>query len=92
MVILEPFFPWIAIATVLAVFLGLQTGRGVPTDLLFILGAAFVTAVGIITPQEAFQGLANPAVITIGGLLVVAEGLRRSSKRRSSRLTECHMR
>ena len=30
-------------ATTLAVFVGLQTGRGVPTDLLFILGAAFVT-------------------------------------------------
>ena len=65
-------------ATVLVVFLGLQTGRGVPTDLLFILGAVFVTAVGIITPEEAFRGLANPAVVTIGALLVVAEGLRRT--------------
>jgi di/tricarboxylate transporter len=78
MAILEPYFPWIAIGTSLAVFVGLQTGRGVPTDLLFILGASFVTAVGIITPQEAFQGLANPAVVTIGALLVVAEGLRRT--------------
>ncbi|HJN07106.1 MAG TPA: SLC13 family permease [Pirellulaceae bacterium] len=78
MVILEPLFPWIAIATAVVVFLGLQTGRGVPTDLLFILGAAFVTAVGIITPEEAFRGLANPAVVTIGALLVVAEGLRRT--------------
>ena len=78
MVILEPFFAWIAIATALAVFLGLQTGRGVPSDLLFLLGAAFVTAVGIITPREAFEGFANPAVVTVGALLVVAEGLRRT--------------
>jgi di/tricarboxylate transporter len=75
---LEPFYAWIAIATAVAVFVGLQTGRGVPSDLLFILGAAFVTGVGIITPQEAFQGFANPAVVTVGALLVVAEGLRRT--------------
>ncbi len=78
MAILEPFFPWIAIAATVSVFVGLQARRGVPTDLLFILGAAFVTAVGIITPEEAFRGLANPAVVTIGALLVVAEGLRRT--------------
>lgn len=78
MAILEPYFPWIAIATTLAVFVGLQMRRGAPTDLLFILGAVFVTAVGIITPEEAFRGLANPAVVTIGALLVVAEGLRRT--------------
>jgi len=78
MAILEPYYPWIAIATTLAIFVGLQTRRGVPTDLLFILGAVFVTAMGIITPEEAFRGLANPAVVTIGALLVVAEALRRT--------------
>ncbi len=78
MAFLEPYFPWIAIGVTILVFLGLQTRRGVPTDLLFILGAALVTAVGIISPEEAFRGLANPAVVTIGALLVVAEGLQRT--------------
>ncbi len=67
-----------AIAATLFVFLGLQLRRGAPTDLLFLVALVGVTLVGIITPDEAFRGFSNPALLTIAGLLVVAAGLRSS--------------
>ena len=72
----EQFHSWIAIASVLFVFLGLQLRRGAPTDLLFLLALVAVTLAGVITPEEAFRGFSNPALLTIAGLLVVAAGLR----------------
>jgi len=54
----------------------LQLRRNVPTDLLFLFGMMIVTLTGVITPAEAFAGLASTAVLTIGSLLVVAAGLR----------------
>ena len=73
---LEAFHPWIALAAMALVFAGLQLRRSAPTDLLFLMGALLVTVTGVITPQQAFQGFANPAVLTIGALLVVAAALR----------------
>ncbi len=69
---------WIAIAATVLVFLGLQLRRGAPTDLLFLLALIGVTIAGVITPEEAFRGFSNPALLTIAGLLVVAAGLRSS--------------
>ncbi len=66
---------WICLAVTLAVFLGLQR-RGAPADLLFLAGLSTVTLFGVISPKEALSGFANPAVITIGALFVVAAGLR----------------
>ncbi|MDA1049515.1 MAG: SLC13 family permease [Planctomycetota bacterium] len=74
----EEFHRWMAIAATLFVFLGLQFRRGAPTDLLFMLALIGVTVVGVITPEDAFRGFANPALLTIAGLLVVAAGLRSS--------------
>ncbi len=54
----------------------LQLRRNVPTDLLFLFGMMIVTLTGVITPAEAFAGLASTAVLIIGSLLVVAAGLR----------------
>jgi di/tricarboxylate transporter len=68
--------PWIALAAMMGVFIGLQTRRGAPTDVLFLSGVVVVTLAGVISPAEAIQGFANPGVLTIGALLVVAEGLR----------------
>ncbi|MEO8499255.1 MAG: SLC13 family permease, partial [Planctomycetota bacterium] len=70
------FHSWIAIAAIVFVFLGLQFRRGAPTDLLFILALIGVIMAGVITPDEAFRGFSNPALLTIAGLLVVAAGLR----------------
>jgi di/tricarboxylate transporter len=72
------FHSWIAIAAVLFVFLGLQLRRGAPTDLLFLLALVGVTLAGVITPEDAFRGFSNQALLTIAALLVVAAGLRSS--------------
>ena len=72
----DQFHPWIALAATVLVFVALQVRRGAPTDLLFLLGTLVVTIAGVISPEQAFRGLANPGVLTIGALLVVAEGLR----------------
>jgi di/tricarboxylate transporter len=70
------FHPWIAVGVTALVFVGLQLRRGVPTDLLFLMGMVAVTVTGVITPERAYAGFSNPAVLTIAALLVVAEGLR----------------
>jgi len=70
------FHAWISLAVTLAVFLALQWRRAIPTDLLFLGGLVAVTLAGVITPSQALAGFANPAVITVGALLVVAAGLR----------------
>ncbi len=74
----EQFHSWVAIAATIFVFLGLQLRRGAPTDLLFLLALIGVTIAGVITPEEAFRGFSNQALLTIAGLLVVAAGLRSS--------------
>ncbi|MBB77224.1 MAG: SLC13 family permease [Planctomycetaceae bacterium] len=70
--------PWIAVAVTLTVFVVLQVRHGVPTDLLFLTALLVVTLTGVISPQEALAGFANPAPIAIAGLLIVAAGLRSS--------------
>ncbi len=67
---------WISLAVTLAVFVGLQQRRNIPADLLFLGGLVMVTLCGVIAPREALAGFANPAVVTIGALFVVAAGLR----------------
>jgi di/tricarboxylate transporter len=74
----EEFHRWIAIAAIVFVFLGLQLRRGAPTDLLFLLSLVGVTLAGVITPEDAFRGFSNPALLTVAALLVVAAGLRSS--------------
>jgi len=65
---------WISVLITLAVFAALWR-RGGPTDLLFLGGLMGVTVTGVISPAEALTGFANPAVITVGALFVVATGL-----------------
>ncbi|MCA9055617.1 MAG: SLC13 family permease, partial [Planctomycetaceae bacterium] len=47
-----------------------------PTDLLFVGASMFFAVAGIITTEEALSGFANPGVLTVGALFVVAAGLR----------------
>ncbi len=68
--------PYIAVGVTLFVFLALQFRRGASTDLLFLLGLMIVTLTGVITPEDALRGFANPAPLTVAGLLAVAAGLR----------------
>jgi di/tricarboxylate transporter len=67
---------WFALAVTACVFVGLQLRRGAPTDLLFLLGVVAVTVGGILSPEQAIGQFSSPAILTIGALLIVAEGLR----------------
>lgn len=65
----------LTLATVLAVLLVLATNR-VPADLLLMAALAFLVITGILSPAQALNGFANPGVITIATLYVVAAGLK----------------
>ena len=67
---------WISVLVTLTVFAALQWRRRVSADLLFLGGLVAVTMLGVLTPTEALGGFANPAVLTIGALFVVAAGLQ----------------
>ncbi len=69
---------FVALGTTIAVFALLQLRRRVPTDLLFLGGLVVVTLAGVITPSQALEGFSSNAIITIGGLMVCAAGLRRT--------------
>jgi len=47
-------------------------------DLVALLAVLALGATGVLTPQEAFSGFSRPAVITLLGLFILAEGLQRS--------------
>ena len=68
----------VALGTTIVVFAFMQLRRRVPTDLLFLGGLVVVTLFGIITPGQALEGFSSNAIITIGGLMVCAAGLRRT--------------
>jgi len=70
------FHAWVSVLVTLAVFVAIQLRRGAPTDLLFLGGLVAVTLLGVIRPEQALAGFANPAVLTVGALFVVAAGLR----------------
>lgn len=76
MAVLQPLHPWIALATAVAVFAALQLRRRAPIDWLFLCALLVVTVTGVIDAREALAGFANPAVLTIAGLLAVTAGLR----------------
>lgn len=44
-------------------------------DMIFLSALGLLLAGGILSPDEAFLGFANPAVITVGSLFVVAVGV-----------------
>ena len=69
---------YVALGTTIVVFVLLQLRRRVPTDLLFLGGLVAVTLCGVISPSEALEGFSSNAIITIGGLMVCAAGLRRT--------------
>ncbi len=67
---------WISLCVTLAVFAALQLRRRVSADLLFLGGLVAVTLLGVIPPEDAVAGFANPAGLMIGSLFVVAAALR----------------
>jgi di/tricarboxylate transporter len=67
---------WISLAVVVAIFFGLQRRGGAAADLLFLGGVMVLVLLGVLTPADALAGFANPAVIVIAALFVIAGGLR----------------
>src|SRR6056297_3140271 len=72
---------WIALFVTALVFGGLQLRRRIPIDLMFMGALIAVTLTGVITPAQALKNFSNPAVITIGALLIVSSGLRATGVR-----------
>lgn len=69
--------PWVVLATTVGIFLALLVRRSNSLDFLFLSGLVFLTLTGILTPEQAFSGFSNPAVLTIGALLALSAGLRK---------------
>jgi di/tricarboxylate transporter len=63
------------LSVVAAVFIALAANVGAP-DLLFLAATTIFAAAGVISVGDAFDGFANPAMLTVGALFVVAAGLR----------------
>ena len=68
---------WITLATVVVMAVALVRDMARP-DHIFLGGLGVLLVFRVITPGEAFAGFANPAVISIGALFVVAAGIERS--------------
>ena len=69
---------WEALVTLLtlAAVLGALVITRVSADLVLMAAMAFLLITGILGPAEALAGFANPGVITIATLYVVAAGLK----------------
>ena len=79
MVIWSTVFSWQAPLTITVtalIFVFLQIQKKASTDVLFLCGLLVVTASGILTPEQAFSGFSNVAILTIAGLLAITAGLR----------------
>lgn len=67
-----------SMATTLAVLAGLLYGliKDKPADLMFVSAVVLLAVLGVISPDDAFSGFANSAMLIVGALFVVAAGLR----------------
>lgn len=66
---------WITLITVGVLLLAMIKNIA-PPDVLFVGASVFFALLGIIDEREAIAGFANPGVLTVGALFVVAAGLR----------------
>jgi len=68
---------WIVSAVLLAVVVLLITEK-IPVDLTAIGTIVVLTLTGILKPDEAVRGFANPAVITVGAMFLVSRAMMRT--------------
>jgi len=73
-------FPWDAVFTlaVLVVVVLAMLRDWLRVEMAFLGGLGAVLFAGVITPDQAFTGFSNPAVLTVGSLFVVAAGVQRT--------------
>lgn len=68
--------PEIYTAGVLFLLVAALMSRRMGADTVFLSALALLLVGRVITPEEAVSGFANPAVITVGLLYIVAQGLK----------------
>lgn len=74
----ENFQIFFALAVIVAVFATMQLRRNAPTEVLFCVALVAFVLFGLIEPEQAWIGFADPGVIAIAGLLIVSAALRSS--------------
>lgn len=70
-----PIEAWFTLGVTLAIFAALVKNLTSP-DVIFLVAVCLLAAAGIITPAEALGGFANPSMLTVGFLFVVAAALQ----------------
>lgn len=66
---------WLTVAVLAGVF-GTLVATRAAADMVFLGGLAVLVLAGVVSPREAFGGLANEGVITLAVLYVVVVGLQ----------------
>jgi di/tricarboxylate transporter len=69
-----PLEAWLTLAVILAVIVGLVMER-LPAAMPVLIGVIALLALGVVAPDRAFVGFANPAPITVAALYVLARGV-----------------
>ncbi|WP_423825231.1 SLC13 family permease [Salinibacter ruber] len=66
---------WITVAVVMGIVGALMADVGRP-DLVLLSGLSVLLVSGVVSPDQAFAGFSNAAVLTVGALYVVAGGVQ----------------
>jgi di/tricarboxylate transporter len=69
------FEAWVTVAVLLSI-LALLAATGAPSDLAMFGGLTLLMIFGIVSPREALAGMAEPAMLTVAALFIVAAGIR----------------
>jgi len=73
--VVAPWHKWLTLAMLAIMLVGLVRNLA-PPDVVFMGGLVVVAVAGVIDPHQAFAGLSNQGLITVGALFIVAAGLR----------------
>jgi di/tricarboxylate transporter len=66
---------WVTVGVVMGVVGALVSDWGRP-DFVMLSGLAVLLVAGVISPEQAFAGFSNSAVLTVGALYIVAGGVQ----------------
>lgn len=69
---------WVTIVVVIGVVAALVSDLGRP-DLVMLSGLSVLLITGVVTPEQAFAGFSNSAVLTVGALYIVAGGVQHTN-------------
>ncbi len=69
------FDAWVTVSVLFSI-LALLATTNIAADFAMIGGLVILLIVGIVAPKEALAGMAEPAMITVASLFIVAAGIR----------------